>query len=218
MRRNPTIAVLLAGFLLAAAAQAQAQQLVTSPVPLSAHVLYEVPDTTAADATPILYVDDAPFLVLSKICTVDQTPRTCDVVPEPVFFTVINRAPFPHRLDAAVQNASGTSVKASQVRVTPPQPPAPTMCMWVTLQGVLTPKPIGNDDVRGWNPIDTSDPASVRAFYARNKQLRAWGLDATVLAMDDGVHVALGADGKPVHPITGKPWAYIYAPCVGPPQ
>lgn len=99
---------------------------------------------------------------------------------------------------------------------TPVVPPAPTSCAYVNPQGVLTPKPIGNDDVRGWNPIDTQDLASVRAFYTRFKQLRKeFGLDAVILASDDGVNVARRADGTPVHPITGKPWSFLYAPCVG---
>ena len=217
MRRSLVLVMLGAGLLWPSTGAAQ--ELVTSPVPLSAHVLYTAASQLEAMATPRLYVDDVPFQVLDKVCGQEAVNPQCVVTPEPAFFTAINTPPFPHRLDADVTvTGGGTSVRASQVHVTPPQPPAPTSCAYVDLAGVAKPKAIGNDDVRGWNPIDTTDLVAVRAFYARLKQLRAWGLDAAPLVIDDGLHVALGADGKPVHAVTGKPWAYIYAPCIGPPQ
>lgn len=91
------------------------------------------------------------------------------------------------------------------VQPTPP-PPAPLMaCPYVNQQGVLTPKEIGDDSVRGWNVMDSTKLADVQKTYARKKQLTGWGLDYQVLAVDDGQHL--------FH--DGVPRIYIYAPCTG---
>jgi hypothetical protein len=217
MRRSLALAILGPGLLLLPSLAA-AQELVSSPVPLSAKVQYSVATQADTKLTPRVFVDDTPFAVIAKVCGPEEANPICVVTPEPAFFVAMNTPPFPHRLDADLGNGTATSPRASEIRVTPPQPPAPTHCAYVDLAGVAKPKPIGNDDVRGWNPIDTTNIVAVREFYARLKQLRAWGLDASPLVIDDGLHVAVGADGKPVHPVTGKPWAFIYAPCVGPPQ
>jgi hypothetical protein len=87
--------------------------------------------------------------------------------------------------------------------VLPPAPvpePEPVLqsCPYTSPQGESSTKPIGDDSVRGWNLVDFDAIEDVRRHYGRMNQLKAWGFDPQVLAID---------------PILKR--VYIYAPCTG---
>jgi hypothetical protein len=187
--------------------------LVSNPVPLSSRVVYDVSDETQLKADPVVVVDARETVAIAKFCSElanvnGQQKATCEASPSTVFFDLVNAPPFPHMVDVLLRNSFGSSQLASRVSLNPPQPPARTECPWVNPAGVLTPKPIGSDDIRGWNVINPSDPASLRATFEREKQLRAWGLAYRIYGTDDGSKIFKD----------GKQRIYIYAPCVGPPQ
>jgi hypothetical protein len=189
--------------------------LITSTIPLSTKVQYDVENATQRAAIPILFVDERPFEALSYVCT-DVFPGSCVAVPEPAMIEAVNALPLPHTVDVALRNENGTSFRASHIRLAPPLPPAATACAWVSPSGVLSPKPIkpnpGYDDIRGWNEIPSMldalgrrvpTAAGAAATYARELELRAWGLAYRVQATEVR---------------NNKIWIYIYAPCLGPPQ
>ncbi len=217
MRRHISISLVLS---LVGVCLATAQQLLTSPIPLSAVVEYQVAAIDAQrDFQPLL--DDRPYAIVAKFCTTEPDAAglvTCRVSPEPDFFTAANATPFPHRLDGQIMVGPQVSQKASAVRILPPLPPAPLACPWVDPRdGVLRPKPVGDDSIWGWNVLPT-DPltkiptqAGMRATYQRELQLRAWGLAYRIYGTDSG-------DGKIPQFTDGKFRILIYAPCLGPAQ
>ena len=107
----------------------------------------------------------------------------------------------------AVNSAGEAPSDAVTVAVVTPPAPALVACPYVNPQGVLTPKPIGDDSVRGWNVLDATNLVDVQKTYARRKQLESWGLDYQVLAVTDGKSAEFNFDGIPR--------IYIYAPCTG---
>lgn len=94
--------------------------------------------------------------------------------------------------------APSDAITVAVVLPEPPPPPVPQACPYTSPQGVSSTKPIGNDDVRGWNFVDFSKIEDERRHYARLKQLEAWGFDPRVLAID---------------PVLNR--VRIYAPCTG---
>lgn len=211
--------VLIVGLLCPSSAHGQAVT-VYNAIPLTAKLEYDVTTDQQRLAHPILFVDGLEFRALEYSCGA-TVPTSCIAVPEPLLIDAANKAPFPHVLDVALEDANGRSARSGQLRIIPPPPPPATACPWVSPSGMLTPKPVfpnpGYDDVRGWNVLEAvkdaggilrPTAAGAAAQYAREKQLRAWGMDYRVLATDDGTKVFRD----------GKLRVYIYAPCIGPPQ
>lgn len=159
----------------------------------SAPALAQVPTIRAGETIDVVADHDgqATTSYLLRVQGIDSTPQ-----PQPVV-----QAGNTVRLSlamVAVGQAGQAPSDAITVAVVLPDPPAPQPCPYVSPAGVSSTKPIGNDDVRGWNVVDFNALEDVRRHYARMQQLKDWGFDPQVLAID-----------------AVRNRVYIFAPCAG---
>lgn len=153
-----------------------------SPIPSTMRVYYEVQSSADLSANLTLYVNESntPYATSNTQCGTDLK---CIATPVAEFFTAVNAAGFPKNITASLRNSEGESARSLPATVEGQQEPPPpvTGCNYVSPQGVQSVRPIGDNTIHGYNPMDLNPQTNPNAVAARQahadrmKLLRSWG-------------------------------------------